>query len=59
MCEGIYELLQSFLNSRHQRVVFNGQLLKWSLAEGGVPLGSILGPLLFLVYINDLLQGFH
>ena len=45
------------LNNRHQRVVLNGQSSKWSLAKAGVVQSSILGPPLFLVYINDLPQG--
>ena len=52
-----YNLMQSFLTNRHQRVL-NGQSSTWSLDEAGISHGSILDPLLFLVYINDLLQNF-
>ena len=45
-------MLIDFLKQRKQRVVINGQLSKWSNISAGVPQGSNLGPLLFLVYIK-------
>ena len=49
--------LTYFLDNRAQRVILNGQYSLWNKVETRVPQGSILEPLLFLVYINDLSEN--
>ena len=49
--------LKSYLSNRFQRVVIKGQYSEWAQIKAGVPQGSILGPLLFLIYVDDIVNG--
>ncbi len=56
VCGNLLKWLESYLSNRQQRVVINGQMSESKSINASVPQGSILGPLLFLVYVNDLVD---
>ena len=50
----INQWIESFLHQRQQRVACKGEMSSWAPVRSGIPQGSMIGPILFLVYINDL-----
>ena len=56
ICGVFLRWIEDYLTNRRQRVVIDGQKSEWTFITAGVPQGSILGPLLFLIYVNDIIE---
>jgi hypothetical protein len=54
--DNVLSWIESFLTGRSQRVVVDGVPSPWSDVISGIPRGTVLGPILFLVYINDIVD---
>ena len=55
----LMQWIEGFLSDRRQRVVINGAKSAWRNVTSGVPQGSVIGPILFLLFVSDITDEVH